>query len=103
GGAVSVACGSDQAFAISANDCYSIADVVIDGGSVGPVSGYTFVNVQGSHTIAASFSQAGPYTISASAGPGGSIAPSGPTSVACGGDQASQITRTRCYEICDRD
>jgi hypothetical protein len=40
-----VACGGDQAFAVTTNDCYSIADVAVDGGSVGAVAGYTFTNV----------------------------------------------------------
>jgi hypothetical protein len=44
---VSVACGADQAFTVHADDCYSIADVAVDGGSVGAVAGYTFANVHG--------------------------------------------------------
>jgi hypothetical protein len=75
-GSVGVNCGASQAFAISAASCYSIADVVVDGSSVGPVSGYTFSGVSANHTIAASFSL-NSYTISASAGAGGSISPSG--------------------------
>jgi hypothetical protein len=51
-GGVSVGCGGDQSFAISGDGCHSIADVVVDGGSVGAVSGYTFTNVQNDHTIA---------------------------------------------------
>jgi hypothetical protein len=46
-GSTSVACGATQAFAIAADPCKSIADVVVDGGSVGAVSGYTFTNVAG--------------------------------------------------------
>ena len=37
-GAVSVTCGSSQTFVISANTCYHILDVVVDGSSVGAVS-----------------------------------------------------------------
>jgi hypothetical protein len=55
-GTVGVGCGSDQVFAVDADACYSIADVTVDGSSVGAVDGYTFTNVQGTHTIDATFS-----------------------------------------------
>src|SRR4030095_2288420 len=87
-GATVVACGADQAYSIAADACYSIADVTVDGSSVGAVSSYTFTNGQADHTIEASFSQNGPYTINSSAGPGGAIDPNGATVVACGSDQA---------------
>jgi CTP:phosphocholine cytidylyltransferase-like protein len=99
-GTTSVACGADQAYAIGADPCYSIADVVVDGGSVGAVSGYTFTNVQTTHTIAATFSL-DHHAIDASAGTGGSISPSGPTSVGCGADQAYAITANSCYSVAD--
>src|SRR5262249_49740589 len=83
---VSVASGGSQAFAIAADGCHTIADVVVDGGSVGAVSGYTFSNVTANHTITASFSL-NTYTIVASAGSGGSISPSGNVSVNCGSSQ----------------
>src|SRR5919197_604620 len=66
-GAVSVACGANQAFSIAADKCYAIADVVVDGASQGAISSYTFSYVQTNHTIAASFSVLGPYTITATA------------------------------------
>src|SRR5262249_26250166 len=47
--------GGNQTFTISANACFSIADVVVDGSSVGAVASYTFTNVTANHTIAASF------------------------------------------------
>jgi hypothetical protein len=95
-----VNCGAEQAFAISANACYSIADVVVDGSSVGAVSGYTFTNVTADHTISASFALIN-YTIAASAGTGGSISPSGNVSVGCGSDQAFSISAAACYHILD--
>jgi hypothetical protein len=54
-GAVTVPFGGNQTFTISANACFSIADVVVDGSSVGAVASYTFNNVTANHTIAASF------------------------------------------------
>ncbi len=73
-GPVTVNCGTDQTFTITPASCYQIADVLVDGVSVGAVTSYTFTNVQTAHTIAASFVQT-TYTITASAGVGGSISP----------------------------
>src|SRR6185503_12881787 len=70
-------------------------------GSVGPVSSYTFTNVTANHTISASFSQLGPYTITASAGPGGAISDPGPTSVTCGDNAVYTITPDPCYHVAD--
>jgi hypothetical protein len=91
---------ADQAFAIAADGCYTLADVTVDGGSVGAVTGYTFTNVHATHTIAATFSQIG-YTIDASAGTGGTIAPSGAVAAACGTSPAFTITPATCYVIAD--
>src|SRR5207244_3235156 len=76
GGAVSVDCGTNQTFTITPNPCYQVADVVVDGGSVGAVGTYTFTNVTANHTISASFAL-GNEIITASAGAHGSITPSG--------------------------
>ncbi len=54
-GTVSVAGGEDQAFAITPDDGYHVADVLVDGASVGAVESYTFTDVTADHTIAASF------------------------------------------------
>ena len=54
-GAVLVNQGANQAFAIAANAGYQIADVVVDGGSIGAVASHTFTNVTANHTISASF------------------------------------------------
>jgi hypothetical protein len=54
-GSVSVPANGSQAFTISANAGFSIADVLVDGGSVGAVTNFSFTNVTTNHTIAASF------------------------------------------------
>jgi len=54
-GDVSVNFNENITFSIVANTGYYIADVVVNGGSVGAVTSYTFTNVQGSHTISATF------------------------------------------------
>jgi predicted aspartyl protease len=102
-GAVSVACGASQTFTISPSDkCHAIADVKVDGVSVGAVASYTFSDVQANHTIDATFSTLGPFTITANAGAGGSIAPAGATTVACGGSQSYSISPSdKCHFIAD--
>ncbi|MCM8785471.1 MAG: carboxypeptidase regulatory-like domain-containing protein [Candidatus Omnitrophica bacterium] len=47
--------GQDQIFNIAANQGYQIADVLVDGISVGAVTSYTFYNVSSDHTIHATF------------------------------------------------
>ena len=78
-GDVVVTAGDDQSFTITPDGGYQVADVVVDGASVGAVASYTFTNVQANHTIEASFEEipADEYTITASAGANGSIDPSG--------------------------
>jgi hypothetical protein len=55
-GAVTVTIGADQTFDLTPDGCNHVADVQVDGVSVGAVSHYTFANVQASHTIVAQFS-----------------------------------------------
>jgi hypothetical protein len=50
-----VASGSDAADTNNPYYGYRVADVLVDGASVGPVSSYTFTNVTAPHTISAAF------------------------------------------------
>lgn len=86
--------GTSQSYTITPAAGYSIASVTVDGSSVGAVSSYTFSNVNKNHTIAATFAPAtiSSYTITASAGTGGSISPNGTTTINSGGSQAYTIT-----------
>ena len=54
-GAVLVNCGVNQTFTISPNTSYHIANVLVDGGSVGAVTSYTFTNITAAHSISATF------------------------------------------------
>ncbi len=87
-----------RTFTITPLQEYVISSVVVDGNSVGAVSTYTFKNIAGNHTIAANFSKV-PYTITASAGTGGSISPSGAVTVLSGSSQTFTITPADGYEI----
>ncbi|MBS4059816.1 MAG: T9SS type A sorting domain-containing protein, partial [Bacteroidetes bacterium] len=99
-GNVNVNYGQNQTFTITPNTGYEIADVLVDGVSVGALSTYTFVNVTANHTIAASFSIL-TYTINASVGANGSISPSGNVNVNYGQNQTFTITPNTGYEIAD--
>lgn len=56
-GKVSVPKGGNQTFAITPDNGYHIADVLVDGASVGAVKEYTFENVTEGHTIAVTFAK----------------------------------------------
>ena len=56
-GPVGVARGDDKTFTITADSGYEIADVTVDGSSVGAVSSYSFTNVTENHTIHAEFTE----------------------------------------------
>ena len=95
-GSVSVSHGANQAFTITANTGYQVSSVTVDGTSVGAVSSYTFSNVTANHTISATFSVR-TYTITASAGTGGTISPTGAVSVNHGANQTFTITANTGY------
>ncbi len=79
-GLVPVTHGTDQSFTITADPGYHIVDVVVDTVSKGAVTSWDFTSVVTDHTIVASFAL-DTHTITASAGAGGSITPSGEVSV----------------------
>ena len=97
-GAVGVSHGADQSFTITPDTNYHIADVLVDGSSVGAVASYAFTNVTADHTIAASFA-INTHTITASAGANGSITPSGAVGVSHGGSQSFTMTPDVEYRI----
>jgi hypothetical protein len=76
-GATEVSDGGSQVFIITASTGYHVADVVVDGVSVGALASYTFSNVTSTHTLAAFFAS-DTFTIAvAVAGDvaGGSVSP----------------------------
>ena len=100
-GALPVVPGSTPSFAITPDACHDVADVLVDGASVGPVTSYTFAPIAaGGHTIAASFSIK-TYSITASAGSNGTVTPAGATPVACGSDQTYAITANAGFHVAD--
>jgi hypothetical protein len=96
-GNVSVNEGNKQNFSITPDAGYHIADVRVDGHSVGAVSEYEFTNVTEEHTISASFA-ANMFTITATAGSNGSISP-GTVSIPQGSGKTYEIAANNGYEI----
>jgi hypothetical protein len=99
-GSVAVNHGADQAFTITPDTGYYISDVHVDTVSVGAVSNYTFTNVTADHMIEAFF-DIQTFTISATAGPNGSIVPSGDSTVNYGGSVNYLIVPNSGYFISD--
>lgn len=105
-GEVTVNKGESATFTITPNNGYHIEDVLVDGVSVGAVSTYTFSNVTANHIIHATFERNSLppvhyYTITATAGEGGAIAPDGTVRVAQGADWTFTISAAEGYVIAD--
>ena len=102
-GTVTVLSGGSRTFTITADPGYRIADVIVDGQSVGAPKQYTFSNVTANHKIEAYFDiiEIQEYTISASAGVHGSISPAGTVTVLSGGSRTFTITADPGYRIAD--
>jgi PKD repeat protein len=92
--------GESVSFTITADPLFTIADVVVDGVSVGPETEYTFSAIDSSHTIRAVFASSGLslFRINATAGEGGTISP-GNVTVAFGADQTFIITSNPNYVV----
>lgn len=72
-GSTSVTEGNSKTYTITANTGYKIADVRVDGSSIGAASTYTFSGVSSSHTIKATFASAASLSAGdATLGDGGS-------------------------------
>ena len=100
-GAVAVLHGADLTFTVTPHEGWEIADVLVDGRSIGAADAYTFESVTQAHTIQAVFSPI-PCMITAGAeGRGGTISPTGEIWVNWGGSQTFIITPDRGWEIAD--
>ena len=62
GGTITVNHGESRTFTITPNAGFRVADVLVDGASVGAVGTYTFSSITASHTISATFT-ANTYTL----------------------------------------
>ena len=98
GAPASVNCGEGYTFTVTPNDCYEVASVTVNGTPVTTVNNvYTVSNVTATQNINATFNQM-TYTITASAGNGGTIN-NAPSTVNCGGEYTFTVTPESCYEV----
>ncbi|PKL60408.1 MAG: hypothetical protein CVV33_02820, partial [Methanomicrobiales archaeon HGW-Methanomicrobiales-4] len=102
-GTVNVTFGSSQSFVTTASPNYFISSIEVDGTDLGNQTSpntTTFSNVTKDHTINASFLKYA-YTITPSAGIGGTISPSTPQNVTMGDSASFVISADSCYTIGD--
>lgn len=105
-GTIPVPFNSTACFTVTPNTCYRIQNVTLDNQQSimpDPTSGqYCVRNVTMAHTVNATFEQI-PYTVNATAGPGGAItAPgmvNGTMTVSCGNQVCFNVTPYTCYDI----
>ena len=100
-GATVVNSGTNQSYTITPSAGYAVADVQIDGISMGVAGSYTFSNVLASHTISATFGVASSYSVTATASAGGTISPNGTVTVTSGQNQAFTISPNSGYVVLD--
>jgi hypothetical protein len=97
-GAQTVNYDANEIFTISPNIGYSVSSVVVDGTNCGAITSYTFSSVTANHTISATFIQT-TYTITSSAGSGGSISPPGAQTVNYGANEIFNISPNTGYSV----
>ena len=97
-GTQSVEYGGSKTFAITPSTGYEVQAVYVDGVNQGRIGSYTFTNVTSAHSIQATFTKK-TYAITATAGSGGSISPSGTQSVEYGSSKVFTITPNTGYEV----
>jgi len=99
-GTASIEHGGSATYIITPDSGYTIADVLVDSVSQGAITSYTFSNVTDDHSLQATFASDS-LTVSATAGEGGTIAPSGTIAVSRGDSLTLSITADENYEIQD--
>ena len=99
-GVTSVNYDASQTFNFSPASSSVVSAVTVDGSPVALAASYSFNNVRATHTISVKFALK-TFTITASAGPHGSISPPGATSVNDGSSQTFTITPASGYMVND--
>jgi len=98
-GATAVSRGSDLVFTATAEPGYQVDEWSLDGEMVqSDGESYTLSNIQASHTVDVTFRRL-KYDVTGSAGAGGSIDPSGSTSVPHGGDLGFTAIPDSSYKV----
>lgn len=97
-GTITLNYGDSQNYTIIPDKGFQIKDVLVDNSSAGSVSNYTFQNVTADHSISALFSPV-PYSITSTAGPGGSVEPRGQVRANYGNDLVFNFIPDKGYKI----
>lgn len=102
-GSMTANSGSSLTYTITANTGYHVADVLVDGVSVGAVTTFTFTNVTANHTISVSFAAdvLASFTITPTAGPNGSISPAMPQTAVSGSSMSFMIAASTGFHVAD--
>ena len=104
-GSVNVPHGGSQTFTIHPETCYHIDTVTVaEGGTSKPqgaIDQYTFTDVRSDDNEIQAIFAINTYTITATAGTGGSISPSGEVTVFCGENKAFTISPDEGYLVED--
>ena len=89
-------------YTFTVDSCYEIADVLVDGVSMGAITTYTFDSITADHIIAVN-AVVKTYTITSSVSDvlGGTVTPLGETTVNCGDSQNYTVTVNEGYVIED--
>ena len=100
--ASSANCGEDFTFSVTPETCYEIESVTANGIALtaGANNLYTINNVTAEQTITVTFNRTS-YTITATAGNGGTITPAGDVEVNCGESMTFAIAASEGYQIAD--
>ena len=93
-----LAYGSNYSLNIVPADNYQVADVVVDGESVGAVEFYEFINITENHTVAVTF-EAIMYTLTATSNTEGCTITPATTTVQAGTDVAYTLTVANGYHL----
>jgi uncharacterized repeat protein (TIGR02543 family) len=91
----------DQTFVITPGTGSHVIDVIVDNVSIGPMDNYVFFNVDADHMIEVKFSPppSSGYVVTATAGPGVSVDPSGSRPVPAGSNHTVSWTAEPGYEV----
>jgi VCBS repeat-containing protein len=100
-GKIPVAAGSDLNIQIIPDPGYEVADVQVNGTSVGQVTSHTFHDIRANALLYARFQPVIAQTITASSGHNGHIFPEGEIKVSDGLAQSFVMTPDRTYQVAD--
>jgi hypothetical protein len=100
-GVIDVEAGASKTFEFVMGSGSYVEDVAVDGVSLGPMTSYTFQAVRSDHTITVTVVTGGSFSVTANAGVGGTIVPSGVVAVAQGRTLAFSIEANANSHIAD--